>query len=797
MTKKLPLFNIKKLAFACFVSLLLTGNFSFAQTTLFIDYYNRDTTVLSPGGIPNVTYTSTLGATGTVVTATSATAPATINDLNGENDYRLKIGGGTTAGVQMLMSTFTGISGYNSTLNQNALPITWSFNIRHNRNTSTMSGFAPGKYGVAAIIACDNANPQASTAKGYALVMGDVGGVAGSTYDLVSFTGGILDTGSAAPYTSTLTSIIPGITLAGIRDVLSVQITYNPLNNTWSMLQKDDAAPATGTAAVYADPALATTVCGTGAVTDTAGFVANSLPNFGYLLNNGATSVNLYIDHFKLFKGTVTASVFYLASNSDAINVANWGTNMDGSGTHPVNFTADNQVFKIVNTGASISAPWTVSGSASLVQLGDGIAANSLTIPASASFTGVLNISANTILTDTSLTSNYTINTIDPNSTVTFNGADAQNVPGAAYGNLNILTQGTTGATAAGTISVAGTFNIPTGSILNMASSKLAAVNILTGTGTLKTKNPNSTALPAGITWPFDVYYNYTSTNNTQSISLGTFNNLDVSGGPRKFNADISISGAFTTGTGTMTATNRITLNGIGAQIIQANFPNPTALIIANTTPAGVTLSASEIIPDATNLELSGNLNADFTENMGTLSLTDNSVIKLGATQHALVFTSSSASPGAADFWIAGKTLTIKGWTGTAGASGTNGQLFVGLDATGLTATQLSQIVFEGYTGGAMILSTGEVVPSPSMTTMTNELVNFKYAPNPVTDSITLSNSDEISQVTIFNLMGQKVLSISPNQLMTSIDMSSLNPSSYFVEIVSLGKKVTIKVIKQ
>lgn len=810
MNKKLPLFNIKKHAFACFVSLLLTGNFSFAQTTLFSDYYNRDTTVLSPGGTPNVTYISTLGATGSVTTAMSATAPATINDLNGENDYRLKIGGGTTAGVQMLISSFAGISGYNPVLNQNALPITWSFNIRHNRNTTTLSGFAPGKYGVAAIIACDNANPQATTAKGYALVMGDVGGVAGSTYDLVSFTGGIMDTGTAAPYTSTLTSIITGMTLTGIRDVLSVQINYNPSNNTWSMLQKDDPSPATGTAAVYADPALANIVCGAGSVTDTAGFVANSLPNFGYLLNNNTTSVNLYIDHFKLFKGIASASVYYLTSNSDASNVANWGTNLDGTGMHPVNFTADNQIFKIVNTGATISAPWVVSGSASLVQLGDGTVANTLTIPASASYTGVLNISSNATLIDSSLTSNYTINTIDANSTVTYNGSDSQNVASATYGNLNILTQGTNGANAAGVISVLGNFNISSGSIFNMGSSKLASVNTLTGSGSLKTKNPNSTALPAGITWPFDVYYNYTSANTIQTIALGTYTNLDTTGAttgsPRNFPSDFSVSGNFVTGLGTLTAQNgtanptpaptRITFNGTAAQVIP-NFPPAAALIIANSSLAGVSLSAQEVVPDTTNLELAGNLKADYTENMGTLSLIDNSLISLGATPHALVFANSSASsPGPADFWMAGKTLTIKGWTGTPGASGTNGQLFVGLDATGLTATQLAQITFEGYTG-AMILSTGELVPASSMNTISNELVNFKFAPNPVTDKITLSNSDEISNVTVYNLMGQKVLSFIPNQLITSIDMSSLNPSAYFVEVISQGKKATIKVIKE
>ena len=809
MKKKLHLFLTKqKVTYLFLFVLLLIGSYSKAQTTLFSDYFNRD--VLSPGGTPAVTYTSTLGASGTVVTAMSATAPATINDINGENDYRLKIGGGTTAGIETIMSTMAGISGYSAILNQNTMPITWSFNIRHNRNTATMTGFIPGKYAVAAVIACDKPDPKDLAAKGYALVMGDVAGVAGSTYDLVSFTGGIMDLGTATPYTSTLTSIIPGIALGGdIRNVLSVQITYNPTTNSWSMLQKFDPSPATGTAGVYADPSLAATLCGMGAVMDTAGFVSASLPNFGFILNHNTTAVNFYLDHYKVAKGSGISSIYYLSANADCTNLSNWGTNMDGSGTHPMSFTSDYQTFKIVNPGATISTPWTVSGSASLVQLGDGTAANSLTIPAAGSYTGVLNVSANTTLTDESLTSNYTINTIDANSTVTYNGSDSQNVAAASYGNLNILTQGSNGANAAGVISVLGNFNIAAGSILNMGSSKLAAVNTLTGSGALKTKNPNSTALPAGINWPFDIYYNYTSANTTQTIALGTYINLDTTGAttgsPRNFPNDFSVSGNFVTGLGTLTAQNgtanpvpaptRITFNGTAAQVIP-NFPPAAALIIANSSVAGASLSAQEIIPDTTNLELAGNLVADYTENMGTLSLTDNSSISLGATPHALVFASSSTSPGAADFWLAGKSLIIKGWTGTPGASGTNGKVFVGLDATGLTASQLAQISFQGYIG-ASILSTGEVVPTSSLNTNSNELFSFKYAPNPVNDRITLSNSEEISQVTVYNLLGQKVLSVTPNQVMATVDMSSLNPSAYFVEVVSQGKSITVKVIKQ
>jgi hypothetical protein len=221
-------------------------------------------------------------------------------------------------------------------------------------------------------------------------------------------------------------------------------------------------------------------------------------------------------------------------------------------------------------------------------------------------------------------------------------------------------------------------------------------------------------------------------------------------------------------------------------------------LIIANTSTAGVSLSEAEVVPDATNLELAGNLTADFNENFGTLSLLDNSVLTLGTSNHIVAFTNSSASnPGPADFWIPGKTLTVKGWTGMPGNSGTNGKLFVGVnETTGLTAAQLSQITFDGYSG-AMILASGEVVPTSVMGVSNPTFDNFAYYPNPVSNTLVLSNAKAISEVAVYNFIGQKVLMTSPNALVFSIDMSGLANSIYVVEVVCEGNKQTFKVVKE
>lgn len=794
MTKKLHFFlNIKPLALMFLFVLLFFCNLTNAQvTTVFSDDFNR--TTLSPGGTPSMTYTTTSSS----ATATIVTTAQGANDFNGNADYRIKIGTGTAntvPGAELVMGSMTGVSNYNTILKNNTQLVTWSFNIKHNRTTTTMSGFDSGLYGVGAILACDKLSPLDPAAKGYAVVMGGVG--TKTTYDLVRFQNGM-------GATLNLTSIITGITLTpDIRQVVSVNVTYDKTTDKWNMFQRGET---TATTTPFPNPyglsAQGSGVTGIGEVTD-ATFVNVSLPYFGTIFNHNTTNttaVNFYFDNYKVTLGQLGTSNFYIAAGSDCSNSNNWWSNPDGAtGTHPANFTADGQVFNIFNTGVTIGSDWTISGAGSKVVLGDGTAPVSLGISAAAFLSGTMKLNANATLTISHLTvfPSFESGGVDASSTVIFDGIDAQIVPGSNYGNLSILTQGVLGAKAAGNISVLGNLNIDANSIFSMDSYKLASVNTLTGAGTLKTKYEFSTALPSGITWPYSIYYNYTSTLNAQTIALGTFINLDTTGGPRNFPNDISISGAFVPGAGVMTATNRITFNGTGAQSLEANFPPATALIIANTSSAGVTLSAAEVIPDITNLELSGNLNADYNENFGTLSLLDNSILTLGATPHAVVFTNSSASnPGPADFWLANKKLTVKGWTGTPGGSGTGGQLFIGSDATGLTATQLGQIEFEGFSG-AIMLSSGEVVPSTSLGINNQELIDFKYYPNPVSDKITLSNSKEISEVTVYNFLGQRVLSSKPNTLTSTIDMSGLAPSAYFVEVLSEGKKETVKVIKK
>lgn len=77
-----------------------------------------------------------------------------------------------------------------------------------------------------------------------------------------------------------------------------------------------------------------------------------------------------------------------------------------------------------------------------------------------------------------------------------------------------------------------------------------------------------------------------------------------------------------------------------------------------------------------------------------------------------------------------------------------------------------------------------------------NELA-FTYYPNPVKNTLTLKGANAIQNVAIYNMLGQEVIRTSPNTLNSEVDMSNLQPGTYFVQVMVDNATKTIKVIKQ
>jgi len=73
----------------------------------------------------------------------------------------------------------------------------------------------------------------------------------------------------------------------------------------------------------------------------------------------------------------------------------------------------------------------------------------------------------------------------------------------------------------------------------------------------------------------------------------------------------------------------------------------------------------------------------------------------------------------------------------------------------------------------------------------------LKYYPNPVNDILKVSYSENISELKLYNLVGQQILSKKVNANETQIDMSNLPAGTYMLEVSSGSNSKIVKLIKK
>lgn len=74
----------------------------------------------------------------------------------------------------------------------------------------------------------------------------------------------------------------------------------------------------------------------------------------------------------------------------------------------------------------------------------------------------------------------------------------------------------------------------------------------------------------------------------------------------------------------------------------------------------------------------------------------------------------------------------------------------------------------------------------------------FSAYPNPTSGILNIKSSQEVDNVTVFNLLGQNVASFTKNEISnSSIDMSSLSKGLYLVKVTSGDKTQTLRVTKE
>lgn len=73
---------------------------------------------------------------------------------------------------------------------------------------------------------------------------------------------------------------------------------------------------------------------------------------------------------------------------------------------------------------------------------------------------------------------------------------------------------------------------------------------------------------------------------------------------------------------------------------------------------------------------------------------------------------------------------------------------------------------------------------------------SFTFYPNPVKDQLTLKAGTQIESVSVYNLLGQSVMSETPNQLQTELNTASLQSGVYLMKVNINGSTKTFRVVK-
>ena len=247
---------------------------------------------------------------------------------------------------------------------------------------------------------------------------------------------------------------------------------------------------------------------------------------------------------------------------------------------------------------------------------------------------------------------------------------------------ISITRKGSLDMTNGGTLRIGNTFTAP------------ALMSFLPGTGTVEYyKSGDQSVLNFG-----DGYNNLT----LSGLGLKSVIGVNVNG-ILSFEGSTASNGAVSYGPSASLQYNR-TSSGTTTLEWPANFTTTGGVIIKNI--GAVTLGGNKNMPNGSLVLAGGTIKTGITGfnlTAKALVLSNNSTISLGTGSHSLTFGNSSQVE-----WAVGKTLTINGWAGRAGETGTAGRIFVG--PSGLSPEQLGSINFSGYPPGASIIN-GEVVP--------------------------------------------------------------------------------------
>ena len=135
------------------------------------------------------------------------------------------------------------------------------------------------------------------------------------------------------------------------------------------------------------------------------------------------------------------------------------------------------------------------------------------------------------------------------------------------------------------------------------------------------------------------------------------------------------------------------------------------------------------------------------------------------------------------------RTLTLSGW---------NSLDIPMSEFTGLTTkAHVAQFVFSGSAGTIYMDNVYFSKVATTLSTAKFEISNVKMYPNPVSNYLTIEANSTIEKVSVYNLLGQEVLSRSPKSNSATLQTNNLQKGIYIVRTDIDGKVTTTKIIKE
>lgn len=227
------------------------------------------------------------------------------------------------------------------------------------------------------------------------------------------------------------------------------------------------------------------------------------------------------------------------------------------------------------------------------------------------------------------------------------------------------------------------------------------------------------------------------------------------------------------------------------------NDTNPPLEIIANPDPTGINTSATvaKFTALQSGMPFAG-VESMHGADIGTFSLNPNNAfvtIKVWKSVISDVGIKYATNPGASTGEIKIPNTLVNEWES------------ITFDFTGVinepSSTDIDQIIifpdFNARTSDEIIYF-DDISFSDGVLGVSENAENTIYAyPNPVIDQWNINSNSEIQKISIYNILGQEVISVIPKQNKQTIDLSALRSGVYIAIIDTEGSRQSLKLIRQ